>query len=135
MSRALSALVRLRHIETDLARRDLADRLAEEAALLDRDTALAREVEAARTVTGAYDQQAFAAFLARVRGERERLAVALREVSARVRAARADLAARRMAETSAGDALAEARAGEAAEEARRDQATLEDVARALRRRG
>jgi len=86
--RALKALTRLRHIETDEARRALAETLAEETALLDRDATLAAAAIAARTVAGEYDRDSFAAFLARVRAERETLAAALRATEARTAAAR-----------------------------------------------
>jgi len=132
--RALKALTRLRHIETDEARRALAETLAEETALLDRDATLAAAAIAARTVAGEYDRDSFAAFLARVRTERETLAAALRATEARTAAARMALGSRRMAETTAAEALDRTVLERKAETARRDQLTLEDVARALRRR-
>jgi hypothetical protein len=65
--------------------------------------------------------------------ERAHLAEAIRSAEARTAAGRTELASRRVAETSAEDALAEVVSAEAAEASRRDQLTLEDVSRALAR--
>ena len=132
--RPLLALRRLRQLELDEARRVLAEALAHEAALTRRDADLARDVADARAVTGAYDPEAFNAFLARIRAERELIAEAACAAAARVESARGGLASRRVAEAAADDALARAHEILTAEMMRRDQLMLEDVARALRRR-
>jgi hypothetical protein len=119
-------------METDAARRDLGEMLAEETALAARDAAIAAEVETARQFTGEFDRQAFFLWLERMRAERARLAEALRSADARTAAARTALARRRVAETAAEQALDRAALAQAAEAARRDQVMLEDVARALK---
>ena len=130
--RALTALRRMRKIETDSARRGLAEALAAEVALAARDAAIAAEVETARQFTGDFDRQSFFHWLERMRTERTRLAEALRSAEARTAAARVALARRRVAETAAEQALDRAALSQAAEAARRDQVMLEDVARALK---
>ncbi len=90
--RSLSALRRLRHAETDTARRDLGLAMSEEAALAAREAALGRELDAARRLTGEFDREAFAAWFSRTRAERERLAGELRAAAARAAEARSLLA-------------------------------------------
>ena len=131
---ALTALCRLRRIETDTARRALAGALAWETKLTDQEQAIAREVSEARRVTGEYDRDGFAAWLARMRGERARLAAESEAAQTRTVRSRAALAQGRVAEQAAGEALARAHAAWAMEMARRDQVMLEDVARAISRR-
>ncbi len=132
-TRALMALRRSRRIETDLARRDLGVVLAHEADLIAGEQAIAREVEGARREIGAFDPDVFAAWLGRMAARRAALGEEARAAAETVAAARRELAARRMAETAAEDALGHIMAERALEVARRDQMTLEDVARALRR--
>jgi hypothetical protein len=131
--RALTALSRLRRIETDEARRALAAALAEEAALAARDAAIVEEIQQVRDGPAPFDLDMFAAWLGRMMAERSRLAETAREAATRTVTARADLNRRRVAETAAGDALAQATAERDAEFARREQMVLEDVARAMRR--
>jgi hypothetical protein len=130
--RALTALRRLRKVETDAARSDLGETLAEETALAARDAAIEGEVEAARQLTGDFDRQGFFHWLARMRTERSQLATALLAAEVRIAAARLELAHRRVAETSAEQALAQAVLTREAEAAGRGQVMLEDVSRALR---
>ena len=130
---ALSALHRLRRVETDEARHCLGEALAEEAELASREAAMREELDAALRMTGDFDREAFSAWLERTRAERARLADALRDAAARTGAARVDLGHRRVAETAAEDALAQSVAALEAEAARKDQVMLEDVSRALRR--
>ena len=130
---ALTALRRLRHVETDAARRDLGEALTRETSLSARQSVLGEELEAARQFSGEFDREAFAAWFGRVRTERERLAAAMREAEAHTAAARTTLSHRRVAETAAEAALSTARAAQAATVAQREQVMLEDVARALRR--
>jgi hypothetical protein len=130
---ALTALRRLRRVETDMARRDLGEAMAQETALAARDDAMVRELDEARRISGDFDREAFVAWFGRMRAERERLADAIREAEARAAAARTTLAQRRVAETAAEEALARAMAAVEADIARRDQLMLEDVARALKR--
>ncbi len=131
--RVLTALRRLRRVETDTARRELGEALAQEAGLAERDSAIEREVGAARQFTGDFDRQAFFAWWERMRTERARLANAIRVAAARTEAARATLARRRVAETAAEEALTRELNALAADDARREQIVLEDVARGLRR--
>jgi hypothetical protein len=131
--RALTALRRMRHVETDEARRDLGDAMAQETALVARDAAIRGELDTARGMTGEFDREAFAAWLRRSMTERARLADALKQAEAQSAAARIVLANRRLAETAAEEALARGVAAVEAEAARKDQLTLEDVARALKR--
>src|SRR5271156_2997759 len=65
--RTLTALRRLRRVETDEARRDLGVALAQETALAARDEAMRGELEAARQVSGDFDRDAFSAWWARMR--------------------------------------------------------------------
>jgi hypothetical protein len=130
--RTLTSLRRLRHIETDEARRDLAEALAKETALAERAEAIDRQVASERAAPNDYDREALAAFLNRMRVERTRLTVALTLAEANTEAARTLLANRRVAETAAEEALAQVVAAQAAEAAHREQIMLEDVARALR---
>jgi hypothetical protein len=131
--RALNALRRLRRVETDEARRDLGEALTRETALARRNAAMRDELATARRMTGDFDREAFSAWLGRTRAERAQVADALKEAEAGTAAARMLLANRRVAETSAEEALAQAVTARDAEVARRDQLMLEDVARALRR--
>jgi hypothetical protein len=131
--RALTALRRMRHVETDEARRDLGEAMARETALAARDAAMRGELDAARRITGDFDREAFSAWLARSRTERAHVADALRDAEAHTAAARTVLSNRRLAETAAEEALAREAAARQAEVAAKDQLTLEDVARALRR--
>jgi len=131
--RALTALRRLRHAETDAARRDLGEALTRETALAARDAAMRDELQTARSMTGDFDREAFSAWLGRTRAERAILADALRDAAAQTAAARTVLTNRRVAETSAEEVLAEAIVARDAVAARRDQVMLEDVARALKR--
>ena len=131
--RALSALRRLRHAETEAARRDLGEALARETALAERHAALVGELDAARRISGDFDREAFVAWFGRMRAERERLAAAVHGAGALTAAARATLAQRRVAETAAETALATAKAAQATAVAQREQVILEDVARALKR--
>jgi hypothetical protein len=129
----LTALGRMRRVETDEARRDLGEALAQETALQTRQAAIGRELEAALKVTGDFDRQAFLAWLRLKRGEQAEVAAAMRAAEARTAEARSELAHHRVAETAAEEALAQAAAAREADVARREQVTLEDVARALRR--
>jgi hypothetical protein len=129
----LTALGRMRRVETDEARRHLGEALAQETALEARDAAIGRELDAAMRLTGDFDRQAFFAWLGRKRGERAEVSTAMRAAEARTAAARSVLAHRRVAETAAEEALARTAAAREADVARRDQVMLEDVARALRR--
>jgi hypothetical protein len=131
--RALTSLRRLRRLETDEARRALGEALAQEAALAERDAAMRDELDTARRMTGDFDREAFSAWLARASAERIRVVDALRTAEADAAAARTVLANRRVAETSAEEALGHAVTVRDAEVARRDQLMLEDVARALKR--
>jgi hypothetical protein len=130
---ALTALRRLRHAETEAARRVLGEALTREAELSARQSALGQELEAARQFSGDFDREAFAAWFGRARAERERLAAGMREAEAHTAAARTVLAQRRVAETAAEAALADALAALKAAAAHREQVMLEDVARALKR--
>jgi hypothetical protein len=131
--RALNALHRLRRAETDEARRDLGQAQAQETALARRNAAMRDELDTARRMTGDFDREAFSAWLGRTRVERKNVADALKEAEAGTTAARTLLANRRVAETSAEEALARAVTARDAEVSRRDQVMLEDVARALKR--
>jgi hypothetical protein len=131
--RALSALRRLRHAETDAARRDLGEAVARETALAERHAALVGELEAARNLCGDFDREIFVAWFGRMRVERERLAAAMREAAQHTTAVQITLAQRRLAETAAEAALSTAKAAQAAAVAQREQVMLEDVARALKR--
>lgn len=130
---ALTALRRLRHVETDAARRDIGDALARETALAERDGAVRRELDAARQLTGDFDREAFIAWFRQKLTERAQLADATREAEANTAAARTTLARRRVAETAAEEALATAITAREAVVARREQVMLEDVSRALKR--
>ena len=132
--RTLGALRRLRRVETDEARRALADALAGEARIAERNAALAGELTAARRMAGDYDREAFAAWLARMGTERARLAGQLRAAEARTAAVRADLAHCGVAEKAAEEALAQAVAARAAVAAKVEQVMMEDAARAMARR-
>jgi hypothetical protein len=131
--RALTALRRLRHAETDAARRDLGEMLTRENDLAARQTALRQELDAARQFSGDFDRNAFAAWFGRQRAERERLAAAMREAEASTAAVRTTLAHRRVAETTAETALASAKTAHQAAVMQREQVMLEDIARALKR--
>jgi hypothetical protein len=130
---ALTALRRLRHAETDAARRDLGEALSRETAQADQDDALAREVAEARQLSGDFDRETFVAWLGRVRAERARLAGAMREAASYTEKMRTILGHRRLAETAAEGALATALAAQQAAAAQREQVMLEDTARALKR--
>jgi hypothetical protein len=130
---ALTALRRLRHVETDAARRDLGDTLTLEIALAERDGAVRRELDEARQYAGDFDREAFIAWFGQKLTERAHLADATREAEARTAAARTTLARRRVAETAAEEALAIAIVARDAVVARREQVMLEDVSRALKR--
>ena len=131
--RALSVLRRARRVETDDARRALAEALARETALADRATAIEQAVRDARRQPDVFDREVFAAWLIRIRDDRETIAVARRAAEAGTEAARAALATRRLAETAAEEALDRAMALADAARSKRDQAELEDVARAIAR--
>jgi len=130
---ALTALRRLRHVETDAARRELGEALTRETALAARQSALGQEIEAARRTSGEFNREAFVAWFGRVRAERERLTGAMQQAETLTAEARTTLAHRRVAETAAEDALAEARTAQRAATDQRAQVMLEDVARLLRR--
>jgi hypothetical protein len=127
----LTALCRVRRVETEQARRDLGVALAQETALAARDEAMRCELETARRVLGEFDREAFSAWWERMRIERARLADAMLTAEARAAAARIVLANRRVAETAAKDALAREVTAHDLTVARREQGMLEDVARAL----
>src|SRR5580700_8062585 len=91
---ALTALRRLRHVETDAARRDLGEALSRETALAAQDGALAREVVEARGLSGDFDRETFVAWLGRVRTERAQLAGAMRDAASHTETARTTLAHR-----------------------------------------
>lgn len=130
--RTLNAVRRLRHVETNEARRDLAAALARESVLADQDAAIVRDIAVARQIDGDFDREALAAWLMRIRVERDRLAAEMPAAIVRTAEARSVLAGRRMAENAAEEAgSAAAKALETAA-ARRDQTMLEDVARASR---
>ena len=131
---ALTVLRRVRQIETDVARRDLADILAELEAIAARAASVEREVATARL--GQDDlaaRDAFVRWLDRMRLERARLTDQARDAEARAGAARQALAERRRAETVAEEALARAMAELGKEAAHREQIVLEDAARGFRR--
>jgi hypothetical protein len=130
---ALTALRRLRRVETDAARRALGEAVTQEAALAAREAELERESREARQIHGDFDREAFTAWLGRIRAERAQIAVAARDAATHVASARTILAQRRVAETSAEQALSTALAAKAAMTAHREQVMLEDVARALKR--
>ena len=129
---ALIALRRVRHAETDAARRDLGLAMAEEAAFAAREEALGQELDAARQLAGEFDRETFAAWFSRTRTEWERLAGESRAAMQRATEARLLLARRRVAETAADEALARAEALKRAAVAHREQLMLEDVARTLK---
>lgn len=129
----LTALCRVRRVETDEARRDLGEALAQETALAARDDAMRCELDTARQIFGEFDREAFAAWWGRMRIERARLTDAMRTAEARTAAARTVLANRRAAETAAKDTLAREVTTHEVTLARREQGMLEDVARALTR--
>jgi hypothetical protein len=131
--RTLTALRRLRRVETDEARRHLGEALAHETELAERDEAMRGELEAGRQVSGDFDRDAFSAWWARMGSMRGKLADAMRQAEIRTAATRTVLANRRVAETAAEDALAREMSAREVTVARRDQAVLEDVARALKR--
>lgn len=128
----LIALRRLRHAETDIARRDLGLAMAKEAAAVAREAALRQELDAARQTAGEFDREAFVAWFSRARAEWERLAGESRAASDRAAEARLSLAHRRVAETAAEESLARANALKQAAVAHREQLMLEDVARTLK---
>ena len=64
---ALTALRRLRRVETDAARRDLGEAVTQEMALVARDAALGRELDEARQFAGDFDREAFAAWFGHMR--------------------------------------------------------------------
>jgi hypothetical protein len=128
----LTALRRLRRLETDAARRDLGRAISVEVDLSTRQAALEGELDDARATPGEFDREVFAAWYARMTEARTRLAAEARDAEARTGVARTALANRRVAETAAEDALAREVAARDAIEARRDQAMLEDAARALK---
>src|SRR5258708_722878 len=99
--RALTALRRVRHIETDGARR--------------------REIDGERRHAGDFDRDSFIAWFGQKLTERAHLADATREAEARTAAARTTLARRRVAETAAEEALAIAIVARDAVVARREQ--------------
>lgn len=130
---ALAALRRLRHVETEAARRDLADALTRQTELAAREDALRRELDEARRHSGDFDREAFIAWFARKQWEMERLAETIRDAEAVAAAARTALARREVAESVAEEAWANATAALRAAADRRQQVMLEDVARALKR--
>jgi hypothetical protein len=130
--RVLTALCRLRRVETDSARRDLSEALAGEIALAAREAVVQRQIEEALAVTGDFDRQAFALWFGRMRTEQTELGQAMQAADAQTRATRTALAHRRVAETAAETALGQEITARAAEVARREQVALEDAARASR---
>jgi hypothetical protein len=131
--RALTALRRLRHAETDAARRDLGEAVAREITLADRHAVLVGELDAARQISGDFDREAFVAWFGRMRTKKAQLVDVMRDAAAQTVASQVTLAQRRVAETAAETALATAKAAQAAALAQREQVILEDVARALKR--
>ena len=85
--RALTALRRLRRVETDGARRDLGEAVAQELALMERSAAIERDVAEGLRVVGDFDRQAFAAWFARMRIQQAALADAIETAVARTAAA------------------------------------------------
>jgi hypothetical protein len=130
--RALAALRRLRRIETDAARRDLGEAIRRELTEVEREQAAIREMDAARRADGCFDADTFSRWYAGMVIRRDQLAGTRREATSHTADARAALTVRRLAERAAEDALARRVAEEEAVTARRDQATLEEVARAVR---
>lgn len=130
----LTILRRLRRAETDVSRRELGDATAHEATALAHQMTLTRQINEAREFADDFDREAFAAWFGRALAELSRLANATHDAAARTAAARADLAARRMAETAAENALTAAMAERAAEMDKREQLESEDAARASKRR-
>ena len=130
---ALTVLRRVRQIETDVARRDLADILAELEAIAARAASVEQEVATARQVQDLTVRDSFVRWLDRMRLERARLTDQARDAEARAGAARMALAERRRAETVAEEALARAMAELGKEAAHREQIVLEDAARGFRR--
>jgi hypothetical protein len=131
--RILTVLRRLRFVETDEARRGLAEALSQETALAGRNAGMRREIGEALQVCGGFDRDAFSVWLGRMRAAQARLAEAMRDAEARTETARAALANHRVAETAAEDALGRAMTIRAVDAARRGQIMLEDVARGLAR--
>ena len=130
--RVLTALCRLRRMETDAARRALGEALSQETILAEREAAVAAECEAARGMVGDFDHDTFSAWFTRMRAEQTRLSEAHRDAAAQTAATQQELARTRVAETAAEDALAAATARRDAARAHAEQMVLEDVARALR---
>lgn len=129
LSKVLATVARVRRIETDTARRALAIALAREADLARRAAGAEGALAAARTMTEPFDQQTFSAYVSRVTQERSRLLAASKAAETETDLARAALAARRMAETVASEALAGARRSEDHALSQRTQTALEDAAR------
>jgi hypothetical protein len=130
---ALTALRRLRHAETDVARRDLGAAVARETTLAERHAALLGELDAARQISGDFDRDAFVAWFGLMGAQRALLVDVMRDAAAQTAAAQVTLTQRRVAETAAETTLATAKAAQAAAMAQREQVMLEDVARALKR--
>ena len=130
--RALTALHRLRRVETGEARRALAGALARQMELTEWDNAIGTEIVQARDASGDFDRETFSVWLERMRTKRLQLADAIRSAETATRTARADLGHRRMAETAIEEMLAGAMTARDAALARRDQVILEDAARALK---
>ena len=130
---ALTALRRLRHAETDAARRDLGEAVARETALAERHAALVGKLDAARRISGDFDRDAFVVWFGRMLTQRTQIVDAMRDAAAQTAAAQVTLAQRRVAETAAETALATAKTAQATAVAQREQVMLEDAARALKR--
>ena len=134
-TRALIALCRLRRVRTDSARRDLAQAVARERAVVEREAGLTRAMDDARRIDDGFDREVYSRWFARMIAERQRMGEMRAEAAALTAAERAELARRRVAETAAEDAVARRMAEAELITARRDQATLEEIARAIRLAG
>lgn len=135
---SMRALVRLRRLTVDAARRDLAACVADETVAQEAarsiEMAIARETTAACSLEGG-DQavQAFAAWLQRIRPSAREAALAVERAVLRTAEARAVVAAARAAAEAAETLMARRAAARATEQARADQHALDEAAGAARK--
>ena len=131
---SMQALLRLRQLTVDEARRDLAACLAQEAAAQDAadiiEAAIARETsEACRLQDGDQAVEAFAAWLQQIRPRAQAAGAALDAAVLHTTEARAVLAAARAGAEAVETVMARREADRAAEAARAEQHALEETAR------
>ncbi len=129
----LEALIRLRRLAADEARRSLADCLRDEdqavRAIAALDAAIERETEAATSLaTGDAEVEAFAAWLRRMRPRQHAAYMAESHAEAATAQARIMLAAARAAVQAAEEMLEEHEAHRRAESERQEQHALDEVA-------